>query len=884
MATSLVIVAIVGAAMWNASHSLTNLSLALLETSARTTASTVETEIDARVATLEAVAARNGLIGPGQVPAQSDLLEDAEIVVAPGGRFPQTMPQLTMITDRHGKSMALSNSFTRPGSDRPLLAIAIPAPVPGDPQRMIAMVQPPQQLIQTLQSHPAATDQLLLGVLDANGVILARSRDAAKLIGTRAPDWVKMQERKGETGNFSARTPEGTQIAFAFHRLHDTPGWIVVVGERMTTFTTRWQSPVSLVTLANVLGLLLALMAAFGLARLILGPLRTLAKHSQRVVHGDSGDMPPLELNSPVREFDMLQDSLANAQAVLHNRAEALKQALEVLAQSERRYRALAEAGTLVSFRGDASGRITAVTGWEKLTGIPDSDAPLRWRRQVHPDDLPHIIESMRHAFDSKPTVSMEFRVRTLERGWRWVCSRSVPVLDSDGTVIEWAGVVEDVHDRHIAQEKIEYLAHHDSLTGLHSRAFLEETLPAQIDCARHSGEQLAIHLIDIDKFKEVNDSAGHAAGDRLLRAIAAVLEDRSTPNVCVRWGGDEFVVIQRMAAGDADPAAFGDDLLTCIGKVPSPTTTGFASASLGFAVFPRDGENAKILMRHADMALYQAKHAEAEAACAFTPEMAQRILMRRELEKDLYRAVSERSPELSLCYQPQVRAADGKLIGYEALARWTHPVHGPISPLTFIPIAEETGIINQLGRIVLEDACAAATHWPDDIAIAVNLSALQVNRYELVPMAHDILVRAGLAPRRLELEVTESVLIRDRDVALHVLRQLKGFGMKIALDDFGTGFSSLEYLNIFPFDKVKIDKSFIWNMKDSPHATAIVKSIANLGEMLRFEVLAEGVTETYQADALRAMGCDYFQGYLYGKPMEFSDTLEAHRRLAQIG
>lgn len=877
------IVAIVGAAMWNASTSLTNLSTALLETSARTTASTVETEIDARIATLEALAARNGVIGQGQA-TNSDLLQDAEIVMAPGGLFPDSMPRLNLTTDRHGKSMALSNIFTRPGSDRPLLAIAIPAPVPGDPRRMIAMIQPPEQLIQTLQNHPAASDQLLLAVLDSNGVILARSRDGDQLIGTRAPDWSKLQQVKTANGTFSARTPDGTRIAFAFHKLRDTPGWTAVVGEPLTTFNTRWQSPVSIVTLANVIGLVLALLAAFGLARLILGPLRTLAEHSQRVVHGNGGDMSTLVLNSPVREFDMLQDSLVNAQAVLHNRAEALKQALEVLAQSERRYRALAEAGTLVSFRGDAQGRITSVTGWEKLTGIADSEAPLRWRRQVHPDDLPAIIESMRHAFESKPIVSMEFRVRTLLRGWRWVCSRSVPVLDGDGSLVEWAGVVEDVHERHIAQEKIEYLAHHDSLTGLHSRAYLEETLPAQLDCARHSGQQLAVHLIDIDKFKEVNDSAGHAAGDRLLRAIAAVLEDRSTPNICVRWGGDEFIVVQRMTPGDPDPAKFGDDLLACIGKVPSPTATGFAAASLGFAIFPRDGDNSKILMRHADMALYQAKHAESDAACSFTPEMAQRILMQRELEKDLYRAVSERSPELSLCYQPQVRAEDGKLIGYEALARWNHPVHGPISPLTFIPIAEETGIINQLGRIVLEDACAAATHWPDDIAIAVNLSALQVNRYELVPMVHDILIRAKLAPRRLELEVTESVLIRDRDIALHVLRQLKGFGMKIALDDFGTGFSSLEYLNIFPFDKVKIDKSFIWNMKDSPHATAIVKSIANLGEMLRFEVLAEGVTETYQADALRAMGCDYFQGYLYGRPVEFADTLEAHKKLAQHG
>ncbi|GEM_PF-2791506 len=886
LATSLVIVTIIGAAMWNASASLSKLSTALLETSAHTTANTIETEIDARITTLEALAPR---LQPGSRPAAinqpaiSDWLKDAEILVAPDGQFPASLPQMSPATDGHGRRIAISNLFFT-DSGQPRLAFGFASPLPDAPLRMLAVIQSPDRLLQGMHHHPAASEQLLLAVLDGNGRILARSRDADSMVGQQAPDWHKLDQANSETGTFSAQTSDGMSIAFAFHKLDDTPGWAVVVGEPLSAFNTRWQSPATIVMLANILGLMVALAAAFALARLILGPLRRLAEHSQRVVHGNGGEMSTLALKSRVREFDVLQDNLVNAQAVLHNRAEALKQALEVLAQSERRYRALAETGTLVSFRGDAQGRITSVTGWEKLTGISDAEAPLRWRRQVHPDDLPTIIEHMRHAFKNSPIVTMEFRVRTLSRGWRWVCSRSVPVLDADGAIIEWAGVVEDAHERHLAQEKIEYLAHHDSLTGLHSRAYLEEILPELLDDARLSGRQLAVHLIDIDKFKEVNDSAGHAAGDRLLRAIAAVVEDSSTPNLCVRWGGDEFIVVQQITAEGSEPEKFGNDLLDCIGKVPSITATGFAAASLGFAMFPQDGENAKSLMRHADMALYSAKHDPAKAACRFAPEMAQRILMRRELEKDLYRAVTERSPELSLCYQPQVRATDGKLIGYEALARWHHPVHGPISPLTFIPIAEETGIINELGRMVLEDACIAATQWPDDIAIAVNLSALQVNRYDLVPMVHNILVQTGLPPRRLELEVTESVLIRDRDIALHVLRQLKGFGMKIALDDFGTGFSSLEYLNIFPFDKVKIDKSFIWNMKDSPHATAIVKSITNLGEMLRFEVLAEGVTDSYQADALRAMGCEYFQGYLFGKPMDFADTLEAHQNRSQHG
>jgi predicted signal transduction protein with EAL and GGDEF domain len=306
--------------------------------------------------------------------------------------------------------------------------------------------------------------------------------------------------------------------------------------------------------------------------------------------------------------------------------------------------------------------------------------------------------------------------------------------------------------------------------------------------------------------------------------------------------------------------------------RAPIPIT-----ASVGVALFPADGADAETLTHAADVALYRAKEAGRATYRAFEGGMARQLRDRHELERDLKRAIAE--GELQLAYQPQVRIADGELLGFEALVRWTHPVRGNIPPSTFIPLAEGDGSILQLGEWTLRSACVEACRWTRPIGVAVNLSPVQITHGDLPELVASILIETGLAPGRLELEVTESVLIKDMDRALHVLRRLKALGIRIAMDDFGTGYSSLNYLQSFPFDKLKIDRSFIQNVDHNAHSRAIVRAVVGLGHALKLPVVAEGVETEAQLNVLRTEACEQVQGYLTGRPQPisaFADMLYA--------
>ncbi|WP_081724622.1 EAL domain-containing protein [Asticcacaulis sp. YBE204] len=426
-------------------------------------------------------------------------------------------------------------------------------------------------------------------------------------------------------------------------------------------------------------------------------------------------------------------------------------------------------------------------------------------------------------------------------------------------------------------QDRIQFLAHHDALTGLPNRAFFQARLAEEAARATRQKTQLALHIIDLDRFKEVNDTLGHPVGDEVLKTVARTLQTHAAPgDVTARLGGDEFVFLQVGVTDRTQAELRATQLVDGIREALAaqfdhhgPQT----SASAGFALFPDEAPSFDHLIRHADMALYRAKTEGRNRWRAFDATMAQALLYRRRLESDLRDALAADGEGLSLVYQPQFCLNDSRIIGYEVLARWKHPSFGAIPPSEFIPIAEEAGMIAELGAWILNHACDAASTWADDLTIAVNLSPAQIFEGDLTAFVKATLARTGLDPARLELEVTEGVLIDNTERALHVLHGLKDLGVRISMDDFGTGYSSLSYLQTFPFDAIKIDRSFTQGLdgthsKHGLHADAIVRAVIGLGHAIGIPVIAEGVESQPQFDRLKALKCDAVQGYLIGKPL----------------
>ncbi|WP_374660726.1 EAL domain-containing protein [Phenylobacterium sp.] len=427
---------------------------------------------------------------------------------------------------------------------------------------------------------------------------------------------------------------------------------------------------------------------------------------------------------------------------------------------------------------------------------------------------------------------------------------------------------VRDLRERRSAEEKIRYLAEHDGLTGLANRNVMQSRLAQALEQASVSGDSLAVICIDLDHFKEANDLHGHLAGDAILSEVARRLKASvAAPSFAARLGGDEFVVVQ-IGAGD-QPTAAAELSARLLDVLREPVAFADQSlqvgASLGISLYREDGDSGEALLVNADMALYRAKEDGRGNYCFFKREMDETIRERRTLARELRQAIS--LEELVLHYQPLARAEDGEVCGFEALVRWRHPQRGMVPPMDFIPIAEESGLILPLGEWVLRRACADAAAWDKPLRIAVNLSPVQLNQPNLAAMVHEILMETGLAPRRLELEVTETALFKDYQRALDNLRRLKALGVRIAMDDFGTGFSSLSTLQSFPFDKIKIDKSFVENIHRHDRATAIVRAVLSLGRSLEIPVTAEGVETAEQLEFLRGEACAEVQGYAIGRP-----------------
>ncbi|MBR0835790.1 EAL domain-containing protein [Bradyrhizobium manausense] len=427
-----------------------------------------------------------------------------------------------------------------------------------------------------------------------------------------------------------------------------------------------------------------------------------------------------------------------------------------------------------------------------------------------------------------------------------------------------WVATHEDITEQRKAELRIAHMAHHDALTDLANRVLLGQRLEQALE----QGAMFAVHHIDLDKFKAVNDTLGHQAGDSLLQDVSRRLRRLARDSDTIaRMGGDEFVILQMPMSDQSEAEALARDV---VGALSAPFGLdghqALASASIGIAIAPRDGATPEQLLHNADLALYRAKSDGRGMHRFFEPAMDEEAQNRRALEFDLRNGLA--AGEFELHYQPIVKTDGREISGFEALIRWRHPRRGLVPPGSFIPFAEEIGLIVPIGEWVIRQACATASRWPNHLHIAINISAVQFRQPGLTEVIVGALAATGLDPGRLEIEITESVLIQDRNGALATLHQLRALGIRIAMDDFGTGYSSLTYLQCFPFDKIKIDRSFVGGVGNDTGSLSIVRAVAALAHGMGMTTTAEGVETDEQRDRITAEGCTEMQGYLFSPPL----------------
>jgi diguanylate cyclase (GGDEF)-like protein/PAS domain S-box-containing protein len=541
----------------------------------------------------------------------------------------------------------------------------------------------------------------------------------------------------------------------------------------------------------------------------------------------------------------------------------------------------------------DTSGNITflnlvaeKMTGWplKEVLGIPMAEAfrIVDSKTRIVIQD-PMVKTVVRDRAGTLPLNSVLIRRDGTEI---YIEDSVAPIHDHGGEVKGSVIVFRDVSAAKAMADEIAHSAEHDFLTGLPNRLLLNDRLCQAIAMAQRTSTKAAVLFMDLDGFKHINDSLGHPAGDKLLQCVANRLRDCvRAPDTVSRQGGDEFVVLLQGVKRPEDAAIAAKRLLNSLAETFYMDQHNLhITTSIGLSLYPDDGLDAETLIKNADTAMYQAKENGRQGFQFFKPEMNVRAVERQSIEEDLRRALERK--EFMLHYQPKVNLATGTMTGAEALLRWMHPGRGLISPAQFIPIAEDSGLILPIGAWVLREACMQAQIWAEAGlhigTIAVNVSAIEFRNENFLEGLFATLSDTGLNPRSLELEVTESVLMRNAEFAASILHRLREMGVRVALDDFGTGYSSLSYLRKFPLDSLKIDQSFVRQIADTPDETTIVSAIISLGQSLNLRVVAEGVETPEELAFLRARACDEAQGYYFGRPVsaeQFATLLTTERR-----
>ena len=726
-------------------------------------------------------------------------------------------------------------------------------------------------------------------VADGNGLILARNDARAELVGKPLPGYAELI---GPSGTWSGKSPIGTDIVGAYRR-STVSDWVFMVGiDQAALDAPIYRSIWGMLALALALGLI-AFGASVFLARRIIVSLRQVAAEAVTLGEGRVVEAP---LTS-VREANLIGAELSRASARLHEQAEALAAAnrdLETRVEArtrEARSQAAVIRATLDNMdQGllliEAGGRVPV---WNRrvldLLDLPESlfDPPPLFvdilRFQLERDDFARSGEALRRWVENGALERYPHSYERERPNGTVIEIRTVPL--ADGSAVR---TYTDITERKRAERLSEHLAHHDPLTGLPNRRLFHDRLAEQIAGAGVTGAPFAAFYLDLDRFKIVNDTLGHAAGDSLLWQVAErVRATVGRGDTVARLGGDEFAVIQvdpdQPAAAERLARALNDAMKAPVEVEGQPYAIG---VSIGIAT-SRGESDPDTLFGEADTALYRAKREGRNTYRFHDASWGTDPAERQLLEFDLQHALAR--SEFELRYQPILSAGDRTIVGFEALLRWRHPERGMVPPVEFIALAEETRLIMPIGAWVLEEACRAAVSWPPHVTIAVNISAIQIEHDHLFQTVTSALTRSGLAPHRLELEITESVLARGHETVLDALRLLRGLGIRVALDDFGTGYSSLSYLQSFPLDRIKIDRSFT-SMADERSTAAIMRAIVGLGTELGMAITAEGVETDAQFAIIRQQGCTDVQGYLFSPPVPLANatallTRESVRQVA---
>ncbi|MBI5557821.1 MAG: EAL domain-containing protein [Deltaproteobacteria bacterium] len=509
---------------------------------------------------------------------------------------------------------------------------------------------------------------------------------------------------------------------------------------------------------------------------------------------------------------------------------------------------------------------------------------------RVHPEERESVLDQVKKALQSRKPYSIDYRIVLPEGACRNVHEQADVVHDADGNAVSMHGTVQDITERINAEEKIRYLAYYDALTGLPNRQLFLEHVNQALLTAQRDRSKLALLYLDLDRFKRINDTLGHSAGDKLLKKISICLADsiRSSDIVakaCLpcksgvtlsRLGGDEFTILLTGLAEGEHAARVARRILELLSlPVNIAGQEVYVSGSIGITLYPSDGDDVDTLLRNADVAMYHAKESGRNSFQFFSEQMNSRAMEKLSIETDLKKALERR--ELLVYYQPQIDLITGKVAGVEALVRWQHPRLGLVSPAMFIPIAEETGFIVEIGGWVMLESCRQARQWQQQgvppLRMGVNISSLQFKQQSMASLVRQALEETGLEARYLELELTESAIMQNVDQVNDTLNELKEIGVNLSVDDFGTGYSSMSYLKRFPLDTLKIDRSFVKDITTDPNDAAIIKAIIALAKSLGLKTIAEGVETEDQLRFLREQRCDEMQGFLASKPLPAAEV-----------